>query len=248
MNGGRPPSLLRSSGQRASGPRRVCTRAWQGWVKKFSSTASPSSAARRATAASTCPPRRAGEPPLQYRARMSRHGMGGQVGLPLMLPHREAGAPTSPSGGRQPAASSPFGGAPAAAATSSPSPFLAAPAQPQPASPAAGGGAAAAGLGGPNGAGGMHLAVPANKPPVRCFTVQMMDVVWRRRGSNGAREPTIASHRSIMSRPASLKDFQDAVYVWAGVQPEKVRTDVNLLCFRTARQRTLIERWLLARS
>ena len=49
-----------------------------------------------------------------------------------------------------------------------------------------------------------------------------MDVVWRR-GSNGAREPTIAPHRSIMSRPASLKDFQEAVYVWAGVQPEKVR-------------------------
>ena len=115
------------------------------------------------------------------------------------------------------------------------SPFRAAP-QPQLTSPVAGGAAAGAAVG---------LAVPADKPLARCFTVQMMEVVWQR-GSNGAREPTIAPHRSIISRPVTLKDFQQAVYVWAGVQPGKVRTACYIQPRRTARRRALIERWLPA--
>ena len=94
------------------------------------------------------------------------------------------------------------------------SPFLAAP-QPQP-TPAVAGGAA-------NGV-TVSLAAPVDEPLARCFSVQMMEVVWKR-GSRGVREPTIAPHRSIMSRPPTLKDFQQDVYVWAGVQPGKVRAE-----------------------
>ena len=148
------------------------------------------------------------------------HAGGGQGGLPPMI-----GSPTSRFFGRT---SSHSPAAAAAAAAAVPSPFLPAP-QPQgdlmPASPAAGGAGGGAAVGAVTGAGQVDLAALADQPPARCFVVQMMDVVWQiERGSNGARKPDIAPHRRIMLRPASLKDFQDAVYVWAGVQPGKVRT------------------------
>lgn len=77
----------------------------------------------------------------------------------------------------------------------------------------------------------MQLVAPTDKSPTRCFSVQMMEVVWRQEeGSPGGepRKPTIVPHRSIMSRPASFEDFCAAVHLWAGVQPGKVRE--LLLC------------------